>query len=441
MPQQTAINSEGQVLDTFQAMNDLIGNPPSWLMRSGITMVGIVVGTVMLATYFISYPNKLSSTGILTAENPPIELISRATGYIENMHKEEGAVVEKGEPVVYISNTTDKDQLRTLEQWITKYRKVNDPRQYLNLTFPSDLQLGSIQADYGRLQLQYNELCRTLKDGVVFQQMNNLTREIIKIRSLNQSQEREKEIYGKELAIANKDHNRNDQLLSSGTISEVAYEKAKTTLLQKERQYESMNNTIIQNNIRMEQLSLEKLKLQEERSNIIKKYQFSIAEAITNLKTGIKSWGDTYTMHAPIAGTVTYTSVINPKRTIEQGQLLGYVTPKENAQSYISAKYPTNNLGKIEKGQKVILKFDAYPYKEYGTVISKVGNIGSLPEVNKEGKSYYEIQIPVASKILTDYDKEIPYKPNMTAQVEVITEDRSIFERIFDQFLRLTKDI
>jgi len=244
MPQQTSVITEGQVPNTNQDMNDLIGNPPSWLLRSGITMVGIVVGTVLLATYFISYPDKLSSTGILTGENPPIELISRANGYIENIHQSEGTFVKKGEPVIYISNTTDKDQLRTLEEWIANYQKVNDPRWYLNLPFPSDLQLGSIQGDYGRLQLQYNELCRTLKDGVVFQQMNNLTREIVKIRSLNQSQEREKKIYGKELALANKDHSRNDQLLTDGVISEVDYEMAKTTLLQKERQYESMNNTI-----------------------------------------------------------------------------------------------------------------------------------------------------------------------------------------------------
>lgn len=441
MPQPTSISTAGQTTDTYQAMTDLIGNPPGWLLRSGITMVALVVGTVLIGTYFIRYPDKLTSTGVLTADSPPIELVSRANGYIETIHVAEGEEVVEGQAILYINNTTDKDQLATLENWIVKYEKINDPRKYLYLDFSTDLQLGSIQGDYGRLQLQYNELCRTLKDGVVFQQINNLSREIIKIRSLNESQEREKAIYKKELALAVKDDGRNDQLLEAGAVSEVDYEQARTALLQKERQYESMNNTIIQNNIRIEQLSLEKLKLQEERSNTLKKYQFAIAELIANIETGIKSWGDTYTLEAPLPGTVTYHSKINVKRTVTTGQVIGHIVPQGSSTNYISASYPIENIGKIEKGQKVILKFSAFPYKEYGTVISEVQSISELPEVNEENVSYYEVRVPIENKIITDYEKEIPYKPNMAAQVEIITEDKSIFERIFDQFLRLTKDI
>ena len=39
-------------------INDLIGNPPSWLLRSGITMVGIVTIIVLGGSYFFKYPDK-----------------------------------------------------------------------------------------------------------------------------------------------------------------------------------------------------------------------------------------------------------------------------------------------------------------------------------------------------------------------------------------------
>jgi len=70
-------------------------------------------------------------------------------------------------------------------------------------------------------------------------------------------------------------------------------------------------------------------------------------------------------------------------------------------------------------------------------VISEVTSISLLPEIDEEGKSNYEIVIPLSDTITTDYNKQIDIKPKMTATIEIITEDRSILQRIFDQFLSL----
>jgi multidrug resistance efflux pump len=424
---------------THTEINDLIGNPPNWLLRSGIMMIAAVTSLILTGAYFFNYPDKLSGTGTLTSTTPPIEVISRATGYIDKIHIEEDEFVDKGDVILYISNTTDKDQIQALYQWITKYEKITDPRRYLNLEFEKGLQLGSLQSDYAGLELRYNELRQTLNDGVVFQQINNLSREIEKIKTLNRSQQKEKKIYKQELELTDKDYKRTESLNSGGAISDLDLERAKTELLQKERQYEGMNNTIIQNNIRIEQLGLEKLKLGEQRSNTIKNYQFAIAEVIARIRASVTNWTNTYTIEAPISGKLTYAVNINEQKNLQQGEPIGHIIPEHTNKKYVSAIYPTSNIGKVKKGQKAILRFDAYPYKEFGSVLGRVESISPVPSANTKGELFYEIKIPVDYVIITDYGDTIRYKPNMTLTTEIITEDKTVFARVFDQFLSLIK--
>ena len=418
-------------------ITEIIGNIPGRFLYSGITMIAIVTATILVMSHFIHYPDKIISVGSLTSDTPPIEVVSRTNGFIEDIIVESGTYVEEGETLLYIHNTTNKDELNRLQTWIDKYEKIKDPRKYLRLSFPDKLQLGGLQGEYSSLQLQYNELIRTLKDGVVFERMKNIDREIQKIRLLNVSEADVKRIYQKELELNRKDNDRQKSLLSDGIISEMDLEKSHSALLQMERQYEGMENGIIQNKIRIEQQELEKLKLKEERANLLKNYQFAIAGILSNIRSGIQNWTDTYSVQAPLAGTATYMIKAKQKKAVQAGQPLLYITPNESSQNYISAIYPSVNIGKIEVGQKAIIKFDAFPHKEYGMVISQVSEISLLPEIDEEGKSNYEIVIPLHDTIMTDYNKHIDIKPKMTATIEIITEDRSILQRIFDQFLSL----
>jgi len=418
-------------------INEIIGNIPGKFLYSGITMIAIVTATILIMSHFIHYPDKIVSTGTLTSDSPPIEVVSRTNGFIEEIVVENGTFVEEGETLLYIHNTTNKEELDQLQEWVMRYEKITDPRKYLYLSFPKQLLLGSIQGEYSNLQLQYNELIRTLKDGVVFERMKNIDREISKIILLNNSERDVKGIYKEELALNKKDNDRQKTLLGDGIISEKDLEESHTALLQMERQYESMENGIIQNNIRIEQLKLEKLKLKEERANLIKNYQFSIAGILANVRSGIQNWTDTYSVQAPLSGTVAYMVNAKLKKSVQNGQPLLYISPGGSSRNYISAIYPSINIGKLSKGQKAIIKFDAFPYKEYGMVISEVTSISLLPEIDEEGKSNYEIVIQLPDVITTDYNKQIDIKPKMTATIEIITEDRSILQRIFDQFLSL----
>jgi len=418
-------------------ITDLIGKSPGWLLHSGISMIAIVSIILLTGTYFFKYPDKLIGQGVLTSSTPPIEIFSRSSGYVEEIYFEEGEYVCKGDPILYINNTTDQKQLLILQKWIKAYEKIRNPNWLLQLPFVANLELGAVQHEYSNLQLKYNELVQTLQSDVVYQQKSNLTREIQKIKKLNSSQAIEADLYRKELVLINKDYKRNVQLQEQGVISELDLERAKTALLQKERAFEGLKTKVISNNIRIEQLELEKLKLHEQRSRKIEQYRFLISENIARIKAAINKWNRAYVIEANIDGVLTFNKEIKLNRNLTQRQIVGHIMPDINEQQYVSALYESSNIGKVEIGQKTILKVDAYPYKEYGVIVSEVLSISEVATLDQNGFSWYEIKFPIDKRLITDHGKELNSKANMTLLAEIITEDKTIFERIFNQFLNL----
>ena len=64
-------------------ISEIIGNISGRFLYSGITMVAIVTATILVMSHFIHYPDKIISTGSLTSESPPIEVVSRTIGLKE----------------------------------------------------------------------------------------------------------------------------------------------------------------------------------------------------------------------------------------------------------------------------------------------------------------------------------------------------------------------
>lgn len=426
---------------SYGAIEDLIGVPPGFLLRSGITIVGIFTATIVMLTYFISYPDKLTCQGSLTSSFPPIGVVSKSQGYIEDILVANHSEVRIGQSILNLHSTTDLEQLEELKIWIKKYLEITKPSQYLKLPPPADLNLGIIQKSYAQLQFQYNGLRQELRNDIYSKQVDIISSEIKKIEEVNNSKRRELALFGREMQIIKRDQKRNDKLLDDGAISEVEHERIETAVLIKEREYEIINTDILQNEYKKEQLALEKIQLQGEQLDAIKQYEFLISEIISNIESEITQWSESFLVKSPIDGTVSFVPDLAEKKQVRLEEVLVYIIPKNKDELYISARLPDDNIGKVEKGQRVILKFDAYPNKQFGTVISKVGSISQIPEQDETGRSIYEVVIPLDAEIKTDYDYVIEYKPMMGVQVEIITEERSLFQRIFDQFLRITKDI
>ena len=101
---------------------------------------------------------------------------------------------------------------------------------------------------------------------------------------------------------------------------------------------------------------------------------------------------------------------------------------------YMRTAVPSLRKGKIKADAKAIIKFDAYPYKEFGYYITTVDQI-SASSIFIEDQRYYEAIVKIETPIITEYNEEIHFEPNMSATVEIITDDRSLLSRIMQSLL------
>jgi multidrug resistance efflux pump len=93
------------------------------------------------------------------------------------------------------------------------------------------------------------------------------------------------------------------------------------------------------------------------------------------------------------------------------------------------------NLGKVRPGQEVLVKLKSYPFEQFGTVRGQLQSISDLPQ-----DSTYRAVICFPQGLRTSANQEIPYRNGLTASAEIITEERSLFQQFFREFVRVFRD-
>jgi len=418
-------------------MDDLIGNPPGLLLRSGITMIALVTAIILIMSWFISYPDKITASGILTTTHPPIEILAKDGGKIKSIYVKEGDTLTKGDPILYIKNDASLEEVKVLSIVIKAFNEMNDVRDYLNIEIPKLEHLGMMQADYLSMMLKLNEFKILLRQSGVFEQINTLHTEKQKIEHLNTSMYKEKNIMAEEMALYEKDFQRQKSLNESGVISDMELEKNKMSWLQNQRQYEGAESGIIQNKIRMSQLDLQSLQLKEERASMVQGYLSELNGLITSLSADQTIWKNKYILDAEVDGAVAFVNELYLNKELTANEVVAYIINGGDGEYLVKANTLTDAMGKIHAGDRLLLKLQAFPYKEYGMLSSQVSHISTLPQQDKNGDTYYQITGLMPDVLKTTYGDTIPYKPNMPAIVEIITEDKSVLDRVFNQFRSL----
>ena len=84
----------------------------------------------------------------------------------------------------------------------------------------------------------------------------------------------------------------------------------------------------------------------------------------------------------------------------------------------------------IEKGLPAKLKFDAFPYQDYGVVESRVVEVSPDSQEDKDHNSFYKVTI-------LPLNHPFKIRPGLTLSAEIITERRTVMSLILEPFRKL----
>lgn len=422
-------------------IHDLIGKSPSWILRSGITILGMVTVVIIAFSMVIRFPDKIQAPVLITTENPPIEVVAKAGGKIEKLYVAEKQHLEKGATIAYIENTTQAEDVQQLIDFFAQFDAVKNNMDYQQLQYPKALSLGDFQAEATSFGQHLSEFQALLKQKGTRERVSSAQREIQKMEELNQVYQKEKELLQEELDWTIKDKNRFKALKEEKMVSDKEYEDKEIALIQQQRQLENAGKESIRSQIRIEELRTQQLQWTEERQKKIQDYIFSLREMKYRIHNSIREWDQQYFVRATVAGMLNLPVALVESMVVREGDKIGFIVPGDQAGKIMAqAKAGIAGIGKIKNGDRVFIRLDAFPYKEFGSIESQVSEIALMPSLEEGNGLFYSLIIDIGTEIVTDYQQKIPYRPNMSGMAFIITEDKSLFDRIFEQFIRLLKN-
>jgi hemolysin D len=144
-------------------------------------------------------------------------------------------------------------------------------------------------------------------------------------------------------------------------------------------------------------------------------------------------------IRAPVAGTVLQLPFKQAKSFVQTGQLVAQIAP-EGAATILKVQMPSQNTGFLKTGMPVKVKFDAYPFQDYGIVEGKVQMVSPDSKLVDAGNGKieaFEVDVMLDRNYIKSQGKQIPLNLGQTATAEVIVRQRQTIDLILDPFKKL----
>ncbi|MEL7422921.1 MAG: HlyD family secretion protein, partial [Bacteroidota bacterium] len=130
---------------------------------------------------------------------------------------------------------------------------------------------------------------------------------------------------------------------------------------------------------------------------------------------------------------------LKPKEYLPAGTPLFSIAPSlaESTTLIAVVKVPVSGIGRIAVGNRVMIELDAYPKSEYGSLTAEVNKISLLPQIYNDNSSYYHVEVELTEPLVTSYGKPLEAGVMMTGTATIVTKDRSVLARIFEQLINI----
>jgi multidrug resistance efflux pump len=429
------MSEEKEIEIKTEEVNELLTAIPGWIIRWGITIIFAIMVLVLLLSVFIKYPDTLPATVTITTTNPPITLIAKTSGKIIRLPVGNNQKVNRGDVLMVIENPANYKHVLAVSALLDTFQtNLKLKRPVPELVLYDSLQLGDISTPFLQFLKSYNSYKLFTETNPQQREIDIINKELETYHVLLTKYQTQEVLSKQEFDLMEKDFNRYHSLFQNGSISSKEYEDKNRDYLAAKKNYENikinnLNNKITINNLEKNKLQLQLLAVQES-----EKYVQELNESIQRLKLQIDTWEQTYLVIAPFPGIVSLFNYWNVNQAIRQGDEVLSIVPVEKQEVIGKLILPLQNSGKLKNDQQVLIRLNNYPYQEYGMLKGRVRNISVIPQ-----KQNYSVEVALPDQLTTTYDKKLEYKEEMQGTAEIITEELTLFKRIFYQFRKLMK--
>lgn len=370
-----------------------------------------ILSMIMITVFFLlvgDYPKKQNVTGVIFPYGGIQKIFSPFKGTLKSIKVAEGDNVLQGQILGTIVTSHNLPENETV---IEELKKQFDAIKVKKEIIIND-------AEVKREMLKNNII--QIKNEI---QENSILFKILEKRS----------------GIAKEQLTDYDKLLKKNLTSKDKHLAAEDSVLYKKSEYHQLkikNSTLVRE-LNNEKYDNEKIQIEMNRQlQDLEEKRSSIIQKLFEIKNQ-----RSFLIKARSNGVITYIqSSIN--ETVDPERPVIIILPsssKLEAKLYI----PTRSAGFVRKGQKILIKYNAFPYEKYGVYKGIVKSIGKIALFENEYDTIQSTKEPVFKTIaeletcsIKVHNGYIRLKPGMSFNAEIILDHRSLLELILEPLYR-----
>ncbi|MEB3179110.1 MAG: HlyD family efflux transporter periplasmic adaptor subunit [Nostocaceae cyanobacterium] len=143
-------------------------------------------------------------------------------------------------------------------------------------------------------------------------------------------------------------------------------------------------------------------------------------------------------LYSPTNGVVTSLNISRAGEVVQPGQNIAEIAP-QNTPLVLQTVLPNQEAGFIKTGMPVQVKFDAYPYQDYGVIPGKVISVSPDAKVDEKLGAVYRLEVALERDYIIDKQQKMKLKAGQTAGADIIIRRRTIIDMLIEPIKQLQK--
>ena len=410
-------------------VQEIISRRPGFLTQWALLIFLLILLVLLAGTWLIHYPDIVQANASLTAANAPKEVVIRQEGKLVKLFALNDDTVIGGQTLAWIESTASHEEVMALSELLEKGNSLliaNETKNVSCLFARPFRHLGELQSSYQQFITAWQQFNDYLVNGYYYKRSRILQEDLAFLNKMHTSLAQQKTLTQQDLELARETFEANDSLYQDKVISRQDFRDQTSKLVGKQMSIPQLESSILSN----ENQQVDKQKDIDELEHNISQQRIIFQQALQTLKSLVEDWERKYILRAPVSGKIVFIVPLQENQFMQSGKTIGYVNPTDS-RYYAQVTLGQNNFGKIRIGQKVQLRFEAYPYQEFGAVEGELSYISRVPS-----DSGFLANIALPKGLITNYEKEIQYHSGLKSQAMIITRDTRILQRFYYSMMK-----
>lgn len=382
--------------------------PASFAMTlSALATLSLLV-LIFSLLYFGQYTRKAHLSGVVMPSSGLIKVTPQYHGFVTRLAVAEGEHVIAGEPLYYISGE--------------RYNAQGT---------------GTLAAMSISLKTQYSMLSsqQALEMRDNFQQQQAAKQRIYSLKPQIKSAEQRLTFAEHQAQLSVSVMSRYKKLVTSHYVSDIEYQQKQIQVSSAKENVEDQRQVLLQLHSALDAAEDDLrhlVALGESRKSELDRQLQALKQQQVEL-----AGQENFTLTSPVSGTVAAV-LVKQGQSVKASESVMTLVP-DNARLQVELYATSQNAGFIQPGQRVALRFAAFPYQKFGIQYGTIREISrttltpsDLLSVSsviwKENEGHYRVIVEPEHTFILAYGKKEALRPGMTLEGDVSLDTRHLWE-------------